>query len=458
MPGRVHLVGIAGAGMRALAEILLAAGWRVSGSDLDLSSVHWLRQRGAQIHEGHAAANVPRDSTLVVYSDAVDAENIERRAAAGREIPQFSYAAAIAKLGQGRRTIAVAGTHGKSTTTAMLAHVLRGDGRDPTVLFGATPIGEHSGGHLGRDAELVVEACEYRRNFLQLEPATALLLNAEWDHPDTYRSAEDVRAALGEFAARVPSDGHLIVPCEDTLDAAITASGGQRFSTWGMSPAADWWAAEVERLHGTYRFGLMGAGRLQGYVLLKVPGPHNVHNAVAAAAAAAAEGVDGATICESLSTFPGLERRLEVVGALSGVTYVDDYAHHPTEIRAAATAVREMFPARRLWCVFEPHQSARLRALLDDFAASLHNAHGVLVTDVFAARESEGDQSAGTALVEQLTDAGGQALRISGQQNAVVALERMTTPGDVVLTLGAGVVRRIVDELAERTGRYRQAG
>lgn len=464
------MVGIAGHGMRALADVLLGHEWQLSGSDADIARVPAMAAAGVQLFQGHAAENVSEDADEIIYSDAVAAENPELRRARELGIPTVSYFAKLGQLGSGRRVIAIAGTHAKSTVTAMAAHAMVNAGRDPTIVLGATPLGASSGGRAGGSDVMLVEACEYRRNFLHLAPSCAAILGIELDHFDCYKSLDDLREAFHQFAASLPGDGLLVARYECPTTQRIATSLSCRIETFGLSPDADW---TLRISDGTDKnvyppvdvtdknirppasatdknvyplVDIVYRGKPFCRVQLRVPGEHNLLNALAAAALAHAEGLTPDEIATGLSDFPGLHRRLEDRGTWQGATWIDDYAHHPTEIVAALAAVRGMFPTARIWCVFQPHQASRTRHLLDDFAESVRAADRVLIADIFRARE--GAYKSGDVTAAHLADrarATGVEVLPGHTRDAIRAtLKAELSPGDILVTLGAGDVDAIV--------------
>jgi UDP-N-acetylmuramate--alanine ligase len=459
--GRAHLIGASGAGMRALTEVMHGAGWRLSGSDMSVTPgevARW-QSHGVPIYTSHHESQVPLDADLVVHSLAIPDNNPEVAQAQTAGIATYSYPQMLGRLMAGRYGLAVAGTHGKSTTTAMAGAILTLAGHDPTVLAGAAPLGATSGGRVGGGKMLLVEACEYRRAFLNLRPRVAIVLGIELDHVDCYQSLVDVEHAFGQFVERVPPAGLVLAnaDCPTTLSALRQAKC--RRATFGFDAHADWQAGSLKVQRGRYRFTLRHRKRDITDVTLRVPGKHNVLNALAAAAMASEIGCRGKEIGEALSNFGGLQRRLETLGTFGGVSIVDDYAHHPTEITAALTAVRKMFPERRIVCVFQPHQSSRTRRLLDELAASLHNADKAYVAEVFQAREPELKVPQATA-----ADLAAQARQHGVEVGAGHALDEITEQlsrdlcsGDVLVTLGAGDIRKVCDGLIQRTGIDRQA-
>jgi UDP-N-acetylmuramate--alanine ligase len=400
----------------------------------------------------HSHASVDRRSGCVIYSEAVPADNVERRAAARLGLAEQSYSQAVGALMNERRGLAVAGTHGKSTVTAMVAKIFERAGLDPTVICGAAPRGAHSGGRGGHGEWLIAEACEYRENFRHLRPELAVVLGIEPDHFDYYNTPVELLAAFRRFVERVPAAGIVIAnaDCEATRQS-VTACRAQ-VVTFGLTAKdAAWQARNIRHIHGRYGFELWHQGQLVASVLLQVPGRHQVANALAAAAAAHTAGAPMPEIVAGLEDFRGLQRRLEFVARASGVELWDDYAHHPTEVQATLMALRAMYPGRRLWCVFQPHQVSRTRALVDEFAASLHNADRVAVTEVFVARETPDECP--RKLAEELAGrarGGTEVLPCNDPRAILDDICDAVRPGDVVVTMGAGDIRKRFDELADR--------
>jgi len=449
--GRAHLIGIGGSGMRALAYALRCRGWQIAGSDSNPNDALELRHRGMRVSAGHSADHLRPATDLVIYSDAIPAENPERRRAVELGIPALSYAQMLGRLMRGHIGLAVAGTHGKSTTTLMTARILIDAAFDPTVIAGAAPMAKSSGGRAGQSKLVLVEACEYRRNFLHLHPQVSAILGIEPDHFDCYLSSAELERAFAQFIAQLPSHGLLIArkDCAATKRAARAANC--RIQTFGFRRNADWQAAELRSRRGRYRFRLLRRGEPIAQVALRVPGRHNVLNALAAAALSFAAGADGRAIERGLNRFRGLRRRLEVVGHRDGTALIDDYAHHPTEVTASLAAVRQMYPRRRLWCVFQPHQVSRTAHLLDEFAASLQNADKIVIADIFRARERQtpGEVTA-SDLAARVRRRGGDVDAVHAPAEIVNHLGERLAPDDVLITMGAGNIRNVCDALVQR--------
>lgn len=459
--GCAHLVGASGAGMKALTDVLLGTGWRLSGSDPSATESDLMRWRkdASPLHNRHGVEHVPLDADLVVHSLAVPDDNPEIQQAKTAGIATYSYPQMLGRLMAGRYGLAVAGTHGKSTTTAMAAAILTQAGHDPTVLCGAAPLGEYSGGRPGGGKILLVEACEYRRAFLNLRPRVAVMLGIEWDHVDCFQSLIEVEHAFAQFAERVPPAGLLLSNADCSATGSAVRQAKCRRATFGFDAQADWQATGLKVQKGRYRFVVKHRKRDVAEVTLRVPGRHNVLNALAAAALASEVGCRGKEIGEALSNFAGLERRLESLGTYRGVSIVDDYAHHPTAIAASLATVRKMFPDRRVVCVFQPHQASRTRKLLDELADSLHNADLVAVADIFRARESHLTMPEASAadLAAKVAQLGTKVLPVHGQEEIADQLTNQLSPGDVLITLGAGDIRKVTDGLIYRLGTDRAA-
>lgn len=456
---RAHLVGIGGTGMTALAELLLDWGWQVSGSDLvDGSAVRRLRGRGATIAVGHDANHVPPDAEVVVHSAAIDPANAERREAVQRGLRQCRYSQFVAGLMAGRRGIGVAGTHGKSTTTAMVAAVLEQAGWDPPAIVGAELCQWNASGRGGRGEWFVAECCEYQQSFLDLRPVAAAILNVEPDHFDCYDNDIALESAFGQFAASVPESGVVVAKadCPRTRRAVLVASA--EVQTFSLNEGADWWAADLREHRGCYRFRVFYGGRFLTEIHLQVPGRHNVVNALAAAALCHGAGVRPKEIREGLGEFQGLRRRMEVLGSWRGVTLVSDYAHHPTEVRATLAAARQVFGGRRTWCVFQPHQVSRTKALFDEFSESFGDADHVVITEVFCARETAGSEALVSAalLGEAIRRRGRDVADVYDLHEIVRLLESELRPGDVLIAMGAGDVEKVCHAFTRRLQRHRR--
>lgn len=447
--------------MKALAELLAGLGWKISGSDQSAPEaiVAALARRGLVVQAGHNVRYLPDDADVLVYSPAIGPENAERRRALQMGIPQFSYSQMLGALMKGRRGVCIAGTHGKSTTTAMTGWILSVAGFAPSVVIGAEVREAGVSGWSGAGEHFVVESCEFQRSFLDLSPRYAAILGVEPDHFDCFAQFDETIAAFAAFAQKVPASGRLLVPAGCQASKAATIAAAAPIETFAVEEAADWQADDVRPTREGTRFRVFYRGDFVAEIALRIPGRHNVANALAASALAHSAGAPCAAIREALAEFPGICRRFEPVGSWRGVALIDDYAHHPTAIGAVLATARERFPNRRLWCVFQPHQVSRTRALFADFAHSLSAADRVLVLPVFAAREDVHDEplEASRELAAEVATESGPAQFEAGVEPARAVLEQELEPGDVLITMGAGDVGNVHRALTRRMHRHHPA-
>lgn len=446
----IHFIGVGGCGMSGLAEFVLTEGGEVSGSDLKASAAtDRLADLGATIHIGHSEANVPPRTDLVAHSAAVKADNRELVEARRRGIPALKYAEFLGRLMTLRLGIAVSGTHGKSTTTAMVAYVLSEAGLDPSFVIGADVPQLRGGSRVGNGPHLVVEACEYDRSFLNFAPHAAAVLNVEEDHLDYFRDLADIRSAFAEFASGAAAEGLLVVNGADPGMEEVAAGANCRVETFGLGGAWDWHAENLAADAGRFSFDVCRRDERFTSVGLALAGEHHVLNALAATALCAWAGAPAEAISGALGRFQGVSRRMDVLGRAAGVTVVDDYAHHPTEIRATLEAARQQFTPRRLWVVFQPHQHSRTRFLLKDFAQALRLADKVIVPDIYFVRDSENERQAVSSqdLVEEVKRRAGDARYFKDFDSIRRHLVESLGPGDVLMTMGAGDVWRLAEPL-----------
>lgn len=455
---RVHFVGIGGAGMSGIAEILLNYELKVSGSDLEGSeTTERLAALGARIAIGHSAGNIDR-ADLVVISSAVPEGNEEVVAARRRGAPVVRRAQMLAELMRLKYGVAVAGAHGKTTTTSLIGAVLTETGLDPTVIVGGRLRVSGTGARFGNSDYLVAEADEFDRSFLDLAPVVAVITNIDVDHLDTYRDLADIKDAFASFAGRVPFFGQVIACADDAnVRDLLPRLADRRIVTYGFDPGADVRALEVSATGTGSRFEVADAqiGPL-GVVELPMPGRHNVLNALAAVAAARAVGLDFEATARALSRFRGVHRRFERVGQWRGATVIDDYAHHPTEVEATLRAAREVLDpggngARtvRIHAVFQPHLFSRTRDMADDFGRALLLADNVLVADIYPSRERPIPEVDAGLVVSAAVRAGHPSVSGCGPWRAAAGrLRPEVGEGDLLLTLGAGDVYRLAHRLA----------
>ncbi len=453
-----HFVGIGGCGMSGLAQVLHQQGHRVSGSDAQTSTVvERLGRRGISVHIGHHGEQVPPDANCLVVSAAIKDDNPELLQARQRRLPILKYAQLLGRLTRQMHTLAIAGTHGKSTTSGWLAYMLERAGRSPSFVIGADVEQLGGGSGAGHGTSLVVEACEYDRSFLNLHPTAAAILNIERDHLDYYRDLDDIIDAFNAFAGQVKPQGLLVTNADDDSVKAALKTIDTRCENFSLTGAADWQADRLSFKDGHGCFELTYRGQALGPVELSVPGRHNVANALAVAALGHHAQLSPRQIRSGLNNYVGVGRRMSYRGEVGGVVILDDYAHHPTEIQTTLEAARNLYQPRRLWCVFQPHQHSRTRFLLEEFAGSFAGADVVLLGDIYFVRDSEATRREISAdrLAERITAWGGQAHYL-GDFDAIVAhLCREASAGDAVITMGAGDIWKLGDELIRGLGRDR---
>jgi UDP-N-acetylmuramate--alanine ligase len=446
-----HFAGIGGIGMSGIAEVLLNLGYTISGSDLRLSpTTDRLAALGATIYEGHNAGNVEGAKALVV-SSAVEESNPEVQEARRLQIPVIPRGELLAELMRLKYGIAVAGSHGKTTTTSMVATILSHAGVDPTVVVGGKVAAMGgSNARVGKSDFLVVEADESDGSFLKLSPILAIVTNIDREHLDHYVSLERVSAAFVEFVNKVPFYGAAILCLDDENVQSILPDVRRRTITYGQSSQADYQPAIQESAGFHSRFCLRSRTGDLGEFRLNIPGEHNVLNATAAIAVALEMHIEPEVIREGLSKFTGVGRRFEVRGTVNGVTVVDDYGHHPTEIRATLAAARSCCKGR-LHVLFQPHRYTRTFHLLDDFARAFHQADRVVLLDIYAASEKPIDGVTSEALMERMRQFGHRGAEYAGSNAAgVEMIVQGVEPGDMILTLGAGSVSQSGDKILER--------
>ena len=445
---RIHFVGIGGIGMSGIAEVLLTLGYKVSGSDLRESQVtQRLASLGALIFIGHRAENVTGSET-VVTSSAIARDNPEIQAARAQHIPVIPRAEMLAELMRLKYGIAVAGMHGKTTTTSMVAAVLAAGGLDPTVVVGGRVDAMGSNARLGKSQYLVAEADESDRSFLRLSPILSIVTNIDREHMDCYRDMEDVDQAFVDFMNRVPFYGAVIACIDNERLRGLLPRLERRVITYGADGSADFQPSLLDTNKNPAesaprsRFEVMRRGKRVGEFDLHVPGYHNVLNATAAVAAGIGLDIAATKIAEALAQFRGVDRRFQLKGKVCGVTVVDDYGHHPTEIRATLAAARQCgYP--RIHVIFQPHRYTRTRDLTDEFAGAFADADSLQLLDIYAASEEPIAGVNSQLLLEQIRSAGTNAEYAASFADAAGRSAERAEDGDLVLTLGAGNVYQI---------------
>lgn len=442
---KIHMIGIGGAGMSGIAEVLDRRGNIVTGSDLKESPyTRRLDERGIEVHIGHAPGQVG-DADQVVISTAIPPTNPELLEAYRRSIPVIPRAAALATILQGNRSVAVAGTHGKTTTTSMTAHVLKTLGDDPTALVGGELNDIGSNVAFGDPKLVVAEADESDRSLLYLKPQTAVVTNVEFDHPDFYSSLEDVIEVFSAFVGALPEDGHLVTCSDDLHCLSLAGEAPCASTTYGISGGH--LRAEILSPNS---YTLFENETERGVVKLGVYGRHNVLNSLAAAGVARWLGHDAYEAACSLENFGGVRRRFQLKGEGSGIRVLDDYAHHPTELSATLDAARDTSDGRVI-AVFQPHRYSRTRRLYHEFGAAFSAADTVLITDVYGAGEMPQPGVNGKLIVDAICETldHPDVYYIPEQRDISRTLEAISNPNDTILTMGAGDISHVGDELLE---------
>ncbi len=452
---RIHFVGIGGIGMSGIAEVLLNLGYKISGSDLRNSAVtERLAGLGAQIFAGHHAANIS-GSDVVVTSSAISIDNPEVAEARRLHVPVIQRAEMLAELMRLKYGIAIAGMHGKTTTTSMVAAVLAAGGLDPTVVVGGRVDAMGSNARLGKSQYLVAEADESDRSFLKLSPILSVVTNIDREHMDCYRDMRDVRRTFLEFMERVPFYG-LVVGCNDDDGLRrLLPRVHRRVTTYGTTRGSDFLIRLGPSQGGgehspLVRFEVTYKEKGLGEFTLHVPGTHNVLNATAAIAVGTALDIPAEQIRSGLDAFRGVDRRFQLKGKVTGVSVIDDYGHHPTEIRATLAAARQC-GFRRVHVIFQPHRFTRTRDLMDEFAAAFGDADTLCLLDIYPASEKPIEGVTAEALAARIIGGGKQGVvHASSFSEAVAAVANLAQPGDMVLTLGAGSVSQLGPMLLEK--------
>ncbi len=435
--------------MSGIAEVLLNQGFQVTGSDLnDSDIIERLHQLGADVTIGHAAKNVG-DAQVVVYSSAIKPDNVEYAEAEKQGIPIIPRAEMLSELMRMKYGIAVAGTHGKTTTTSMIAAVLTAADLDPTFIVGGRVKSLATNARLGSGEFLVAEADEYDRSFLRLTPAIAVITSMETEHLDTYGNLGEIRKAFLQFTDRIPFYGSIVLCIDESSVEALIPELRRPVITYGTEPKAEIRAENVSYDEVSSQFDLIVRDDKRGRLEINLPGLHNVKNALAAVGVAEGLKINPKHVQKGLASFNGVERRFEIIGEAAGIMVVDDYAHHPTEVEATLNAARDGWE-RRIVAVFQPHLYSRTRDFADAFGRSLSLAEVVIVTDVYPAREKPIEGISGRMISNALEKFGHQNVHYQSALGKVTQdVEKLIKPGDVVITLGAGNIWKVARELFE---------
>lgn len=445
---KLHFVGVGGIGMSGLAEILIDQGFTITGSDKASSeNTERLRSLGAKITIGHQAKNLDADADVLVFSSAVPPDNPEVVEALKRKIPVIRRAEMLAEVMRLKYGIGIAGTHGKTTTTSMASLVLMEGGVDPTVIVGGRLRGlAGSNARLGKGEFIVVEADEYDRSFLSITPTIAVLTTLETDHLDCYRDLEDIKGAFIQFANKVPFYGFVIICLDEPALQDIMPRIKKKIVTYGLNGQADLQAVDIVHRENTSTFTVLRDGKELGSIRLQIPGRHNVQNALAAIAVGLELNVPFAKVKSGIEKFTGVFRRWDVKAETAGVTVIDDYAHHPTEIKATLAGAKAGW-RRRVICVFQPHLYSRTRDFYDEFGRAFFNADILVVTDVYPAREEPIQGVSGELIANAAKEFGHKQVHYVPDKKDVPAfLKSHMQRGDIIITMGAGDIWKFGDE------------
>jgi UDP-N-acetylmuramate--alanine ligase len=453
---RFHFIGAGGVGMSGLAQLLMKNHAVVAGSDQAPTEVtDSLRRMGADIRIGHNAGNLSDRTDAVVVSAAIKDDNPELKQARERGYKVYKYAEMLGELMNRYEGVAVSGTHGKSTTSGWLTYLLKQAGVDTNFIIGASisQLGSSSG--VADSEYFVAEACEYDRSFLNIKPTIACILNIEQDHLDYYTDEDEIVEAFRDFALGTRPGGAVIANGQDTNVARIVGDlcrrdngSAMRCETFGLYESCNFYAKNVALKDGLYTFDVYHDGKPLGSTRISLPGRHNILNALAVVSMAVHIGLEPERALQLLPDFTGIDRRLMLKGQVGQITVLDDYAHHPTEIRASLAAIRQRYQPKRIWCVFQPHQYSRTRFLLDDFAESFKLADITIVPEIYFVRDSESARKEVNAqiLVERMRGHGAQALFIESFEAICDYLRSHVSSGELVVTMGAGDIWKVADE------------
>ncbi|MBR2198785.1 MAG: UDP-N-acetylmuramate--L-alanine ligase [Fibrobacter sp.] len=447
---RLHMVGIGGAGMSGIAEVLHENGFVVTGSDMGEGSViDYLKHLGIRVDGKHEAKNV-EDADLVVYSSAIPYDNPELVEARARRIPVIRRAEMLGELMRMKYTLAIAGTHGKTTTTSIVGEIWEEAGLDPTIIVGGVVKGKGSGAKVGKGDYLIAESDEFDRSFLSMMPSSAIVTNIDADHLDTYENIDEIKEAFVQFVNKIPFYGQAILCIDDPNVQQIYSKVRKPVITYGFSRQAKYHIDNLRFEKGYPHFEILNDGVSLGEFHLQIPGRHNVLNATAAVALAMEEGIDVEVARRAVAAFEGVQRRFEFLGEKNDILVFDDYAHHPTEATATLQGFRDAFPDRRVIVAFQPHLFSRTRDQHDAFGSAFANCDVLLCTDIYPARERPIEGVTGALVSDSALAFGHRNARFVGdQQNLLPILKEELRPGDVVVLMGAGNIWKLGQKILE---------
>ncbi len=447
---RLHLVGIGGAGMSGIAEVLHENGFVVTGSDMGEGAViDYLKRLGIRVDNKHEAKNVA-DADLVIYSSAIPYDNPELVEARARRIPVIRRAEMLGELMRMKYTLAIAGTHGKTTTTSIVGEIWEEAGLDPTIIVGGVVKGKGSGAKVGKGDYLIAESDEFDRSFLSMMPSSAIVTNIDADHLDTYENIDEIKEAFVQFINKIPFYGQAILCIDDSNVQQIYSKVRKPVITYGFSRQAKYRIDNLRFEKGFPHFEIFNDKKSLGEFQLQIPGRHNVLNATAAVALAMEEGISADVARKAVAAFEGVQRRFELIGEKNDILVFDDYAHHPTEATATLQGFREAFPDRRVIVAFQPHLFSRTRDQHEAFGSAFANCDVLLCTDIYPARERPIEGVTGALVSDSALAFGHRNARFVGDQaNLLPILKEELRPGDVVVLMGAGNIWKLGEKILE---------
>ncbi|NLY70469.1 MAG: UDP-N-acetylmuramate--L-alanine ligase [Clostridiales bacterium] len=441
----LHFIGIGGISMSGLAEILLNIGFTITGSDLKESSItRKLEAMGIRVYIGHSESNI-NNADLVVYTAAIRKDNPEMLKAIESGIPTMERAVLLGQImAKYPYSIAVSGTHGKTTTTSIITTIMLESNMNPTVHIGGelTSIGGTT--KIGEDKFFIAEACEYHSSFLYLHPYLAVILNIDFDHADYFKDINHVIDTFTKFAQRVPDNGYIVACIDDPNVQSVLDKVNCNIITYGLNSKDAMWSAKNIQYDplGHPSFELLKNNKVVASIKMSIPGLHNVKNALAAIAACNLLGCDLNNIKNSIKNFMGTQRRFELKGSINNIRVIDDYAHHPSEVRATLKAIKNGLHGK-IWCVFQPHTYSRTKSLLSEFSTSFNDADNIILTDIYAAREIDNGEIHSRTIAERIQTYGKNAIYIPDLKKIVQHLQDNVSPGDIIITMGAGDIYKV---------------
>lgn len=446
-PATIHMIGIGGISMSGLAEILKNKGYNVKGSDAnDSNIISKLRENNIDVTIGHSANNIG-NADVVIFTAAIKEDNPEYIAAKENNIPLIERSVLLGEITQlFNNTIAVSGTHGKTTTTSMLSTAFLESNMDPTITVGGELSIINGNYRIGQSDILLTEACEYVESFLELSPKVALVLNIEADHLDYYKDINHIKSSFEKFLKKLPEDGIAVLNADDKNSYDLFKTTTSKIVSFGINNNATYMAQNIIFEKNATYYNLYKNNELISEVILTVPGMHNIYNSLACIAVCDLYNLNLNSVINSLKTFTGAKRRFEKKGILNGAEVYDDYAHHPSEIKATLSAAKNK-NSKNVWCVFQPHTYSRTKALLTEFATAFYNADNVIITDIYAAREKDTGEISAKDLVDEIKKTSNNAIYIKDFDDIKEYLKGSLKTGDILITIGAGNIYKIGEDL-----------